>query len=465
MQENNLYYDPLEISHPDSEKISELLEEKKYLEVRSLTEEIPAPDLAELFSELSKRERVLLFRLLPKDAQRDVFVEMDRETRTDLINNFGDAELISVISELYIDDTVDLIGEMPATIVGRILQASTPEDRETINRILNYPKNSAGTIMTTEYVRFRESMTVDDALKHIRRVAQDKETVYTSYVVTADRRLIGTVSARDLLLAEPDVPITEIMEQSVISAKTTDDREEVAALFERYGLLVVPVVDNENRLVGIVTVDDAITVITEESEEDFAKMAAITPTDLPYLRTSVFSLFLSRIPWLLLLMLSATVSSAILTGFEHALPAVLVLFVPMIMGTGGNSGGQASVTVIRGISRGEIEFRDVGRVFLKELLVGVLCAVAIGAATFLKLVLIEMLLLGTPDLTITVALTVSLSIALTILLSKMIGATLPLLATKLHLDPAVMASPFITTLVDAVSLIVYFFVASGILPS
>ena len=445
------------------DKLCELFESRAYRDIRALTESIPAPDMAELFDYFDEREQLILFRLLPKENASECFVLMDTDLRRRLIDSFSDSEFSSIISELYIDDTVDLIEEMPANVVKRILRASTPEDRASINALLNYPKDSAGSLMTTEYVRLRKDMTVGDALTHIRRVALDKETIYTCYVTDSDRRLIGIVTAKSLMISDTDTPISDLMNENFVSVRTKDDREDVAACFERYGFLAVPVVDGEGRLVGIITFDDALTVIKEESEEDFAKMAAITPAESEYLKTSVWTLFRSRIPWLLILMLSATVSSTILTGFEAALPAVLVLFVPMIMGTGGNSGGQSSVTVIRGISRGEIRFPDIFRVFSKELLVGLLCALTLGAATFIKVELVERLLLGNSEVTLIVALTVSLALALTIIIAKMIGAILPLLAEKIGLDPAVMASPLITTLVDAVSLIVYFAVSKALI--
>lgn len=447
-----------------AEGLYDLLKEKKYAEVKRLVEDIPAPDLAEIFYEIDERYHSLLFRLLSKELAAETFVEMDSDLQEGLISRFTDRELSDILDELYIDDTVDIIEEMPANVVKRILKNSDSEDREIINRILKYPKDSAGTVMTTEYVRFTGDMTVGDALIHIRRVAIDKETIYTCYVTGRDKRLLGIVTAKDLLISDPDTLLSEIMDENVIAVHTHDDKEEVAMKLDKYGFLAIPVVDSESRLVGIVTVDDALEVIIEESEEDFAKMAAITSaSDTPYLKTNVLSIWKSRIPWLLILMLSSTLSSAILGSFESALPAVLVLFIPMIMGTGGNSGGQSSVTVTRSISLSEVEFSDILRVFWKELRVGILCALTVGVATFAKVMLIDGLLLGNTDVTLPVSLTVALSLCLTIILAKIIGATLPLLAKKVGLDPAVMASPLITTLVDAISLVVYFFVASNIL--
>ena len=455
-------FDEDEIITP--EKLSELLKERKFAEVKLQVEDLPAPDLAEIFFELDDAYHSLLFRLLSKELAAETFVEMDSELQERLITRFTDRELSEILDELYIDDTVDIIEEMPANVVKRILKNSDKEDREIINRILKYPKDSAGTVMTTEYVRFTGDMTVADALLHIRRVAIDKETIYTCYITGKDKRLQGIVTAKDLLISDPDTPLCDIMDENVIAVHTHDDKEEVAMKLDKYGFLAIPVVDSESRLVGIVTVDDALEVIIEENEEDFAKMAAITAaSDTPYLKTDVFSIWKSRIPWLLILMLSSTLSSAILAGFESALPAVLVLFIPMIMGTGGNSGGQSSVTVTRSISLAEVEFSDIFSVIWKELRVGVLCSLALGVATFLKVWLIDGYLLGNSAVDLTVSLTVALSLSLTIILAKVIGATLPLLAKKVGLDPAVMASPLITTLVDAISLIVYLFVAQSIM--
>ena len=439
------------------------LRAKNYRELRELVGNFPAPDVADIFSEIPDEYHTVLFRLLPKELAAETFIEMDAETQKRLIESFTDRELSEILSELYIDDTVDIIEEMPAFIVKRILKSSTDTDRATINALLKYPKDSAGSLMTTEYVRFLSTMDVEAALTHIRRVAIDKETIYTCYVTDRDRHLLGFVTAKQLLTANLDTPLVDIMDENYLAVHTGDDREEVAYTLNKYGFMAMPVVDSEERLVGIITLDDAVDVIKEESEEDFAKMAAVTPTETPYLKTTVWSLWKARIPWLLLLMLSSTVSSAILTGFEAALPAVLVLFVPMIMGTGGNSGGQASVTVTRSISLSELEFSDLFRVFFKELRVGVLCGAVLGVVTFVKVILIDKLMMQNPDISVTVAMTVALSLTVTIIAAKIIGAILPILAKKIGLDPAVMASPLITTLVDALSLVVYFFVSSAIL--
>ena len=447
-------------------KISELIENKRYAELKTRLEEIPYVDIAEVFNEVEPKYHAVILRLLGKEAAADVFVELDTETQRVLIESFSDRELAAILEEMYLDDTVDIIEEMPAAVVKRIIKSSSKDDREMINRLLLFGKDTAGAIMTTEYVRLIPEMTVGEALDHIKSVAIDKETIYTCYVTDKKRHLIGIVTAKDLLLNDRDVTLESIMEENVVFSRTSDDKEEVALLFDRYGFLAIPVVDSECRLVGIVTVDDAMDVMREETEEDFAKMAGMSPMETTYLKTSAFDFLKARLPWLLLLMFSATISSAILTifdGFEATLSAVLVLFVPMIMGTGGNSGGQSSVTVIRSLSLGEIEFKDLFKVMRKELTVGLLAGSIVGIATFLKVVLIDQYILADPTVTTMVALAVALSLALTIVFAKLIGAALPILAKKLGFDPAVMASPFITTLVDAASLVIYFFIAANIL--
>ena len=447
-------------------KISELIEGKRYAQLKARLEEIPYVDIAEVFTEVEPKYHAVILRLLGKEAAADVFVELDTETQKGLIESFSDRELAAILEEMYLDDTVDIIEEMPAAVVKRIIKSSSKEDREMINRLLLFDKDTAGAIMTTEYVRLIPEMTVGEALDHIKSVAIDKETIYTCYVTEKKRPLLGIVTAKDLLINDRDVALESIMEENVVFSRTSDDKEEVALLFDRYGFLALPVVDSECRLVGIVTVDDAMDVIREETEEDFAKMAGMSPMETTYLKTSAFDFLKARLPWLLLLMFSATISSAILTifdSFEAALSAVLVLFVPMIMGTGGNSGGQSSVTVIRSLSLGEIEFKDLFRVMRKELTVGVLAGSIVGVATFLKVVLIDRFLLANPAVSVFVALAVAVSLALTIIFAKLIGAALPILAKKLGFDPAVMASPFITTLVDAASLVIYFLIAANTL--
>ena len=446
----------------EPERFTDLIEAKRYKELKTRLAEIPSVDIAEIFAEVESKYHAVILRLLSKETAADVFVELDTDVQMALIESFTDRELGAILEEMYLDDTVDIIEEMPAAVVKRIIKFSSKEEREMINRLLLFDKDSAGAIMTTEYVRLIPEMTVSEALAHIKSVAIDKETIYTCYVTDKKRHLLGIVTAKDLLLNDRDVTLESIMEENVIFSRTTDDKEEVALLFDRYGFLAIPVVDSECRLVGIVTVDDAMDVIREETEEDFAIMAGMAPTETTYLKTSSFDFLKARLPWLLLLMFSATISSAILTIFEGALSAALVLFVPMIMGTGGNSGGQSSVTVIRSLSLGELEFKDILKVMYKEMRVGLMAGLAVGVATFLKVVLIDRFLLGNPDVTVIVALAVAVSLALTIIFAKLIGAALPILAKKLGFDPAVMASPFITTLVDAASLLIYFVVAAEV---
>ena len=441
------------------EWIAELIENKKYAELKTRLEEIPSVDIAEIFAEVDSKYHAVILRLLNKETAADVFVELDTDMQMALIESFSDRELCAILEEMYLDDTVDIIEEMPAAVVKRIIKFSSKEEREMINRLLLFDKDTAGAIMTTEYVRLIPEMTVREALAHIKNVAIDKETIYTCYVTDKKRHLLGIVTAKDLLLNDRDVTLESIMEENVVFARTSDDKEEVALLFDRYGFLAIPVVDSECRLVGIVTVDDAMDVIREETEEDFAKMAGMAPTENTYLKTSVFEFLKARLPWLLLLMFSATISSAILTIFDDALTAVLLLFVPMIMGTGGNSGGQSSVTVIRSLSLGEVEFKDTLRVMHKELLVGVMAGLLVGIATFAKVVLLDGFILGNSEVNYLVGLAVAVSLGLTIIFAKLIGAALPILAKRLGFDPAVMASPFITTLVDAASLLIYVFVA------
>ena len=441
-----------------------MIESRDYQGFRRLVDSFAAADIAELFDGLPGEVCVPFYRLLPKEVAAEVFVEMDADLKMQLINSFTDTELSAVLDELYLDDTVDMIEEMPAAVVKRILRNSKAEDRASINKLLNYPKDSAGTLMTTEYVRFTKDMTVERALSHVRRVAIDSETIYTCYVTDASRRLIGIVTAKDLLTSPLEKTLSELMEDSVVYAVTTEDREEVVAKFDKYGFLALPVVDNEMRLVGIITVDDAIGVMREETEEDFAKMAAITPAETPYLKTGAFSLFRSRIPWLLLLMITATFSSAILSKFETALPTVLLLFVPMLMDTGGNCGGQSSVTVIRAISIGEAKLSDWRRILLKEFLVGAGCGITLAAVGFVKIMLVDRLLMNNTEVTLYVALCVASALFLSVVSAKLVGSSLPMIAKRIGLDPAVMASPFITTVVDILALLLYFLISAVILP-
>lgn len=439
-----------------------LIDNRQYAVFKAVIEEYNPADICELFDEIPEEYDNRVFRLLTKEQAAQVFIGMDSERQEHIISSYTDKELSEMLDEMYLDDTVDLIEEMPANVVKRILRNSSASDRETINRLLRYPKDSAGTIMTTEYVRFTAKMTVAEALAHIRNVAIDKETIYTCYVTDRDRHLEGIVTAKRLLISPLGTVLGDIMEDNVISVRTTDDKEQVALQFDRYGFLAMPVVDGENRLVGIVTFDDAISVLREETEEDFAKMAGITPSETTYLKTGALRLFLARIPWLLILMVSATFSSTILNFFEAALPAVLILFVPMLMDTGGNSGSQSSVTLIRGLSLGEVAFSDFFVVLWKEVRVGLLCGGALGAVAFAKVMLVDRLIMHNPAVTVIVALAVAVALAMTVLIAKIIGCMLPLLAKKVGFDPAVMASPFITTIVDALSLLTYFFIASRV---
>ena len=420
-------------------------------------------DIAELLSEDAELPLAKLYRLLPKTLAAEVFVEMDSDTQAKLIAELSDKEIAETMSELFYDDAADLIEEMPATVVKRILKNTATEDRSEINKLLKFKDDSAGSIMTTEFVELKREMTVGEALDHIRRVAPDKETDYTCSVTDGPRHLLGLVTALALLTSPTDKKIGDLMNEHVISARTSDDREEVAKTLTKYDFLALPVVDSEDRLVGIVTVDDALDVISEETEEDFAKMAGMSPSEAPYLKTPALRLFRARIPWLLLLMVSATFTGMIISGFENALAkqVVLTMFIPMLMDTGGNSGSQSSVTIIRALSLGDVHFGDILRVLRKELTTALLCGVTLAAVAFVKLMTVDNLLSG--GVTLTVALVVSLTLLCTVLAAKFIGATLPLIVHKIGLDPAVAASPMITTIVDAIALLVYFAIATALL--
>ena len=440
------------------ENILEMIKNKEYKLLREILNEMNSADIAVFFEDLPEESYPILFRILAKELAAEVFVELESDTQELLIHGFSDNELKEVLEELYIDDTVDIIEEMPANVVKRILRHSDSEARQSINQILKYPKDSAGSIMTIEFIDLKMDMTVEDAFTRIRRIAIDKETIYTCYVIDKNRKLIGLVSVKDLLLNDYSSTIEEIMETNVIYVNTLDDKEEVAKKFSKYDFLALPVVDNEGRLVGIVTVDDAIDVILEESTEDIEKMAAMTPTDKPYLQTGVFSTWSKRIPWLMLLMLSSTFTTIIIGGYEEKLAACTVLtsFIPMFMGTAGNAGSQTSVAIIRALSLGEIEFSDTFRIISKELLVSFLCGLALFAVNFAKLMLFDRVGLD-------VSFVVSMTLLATVVLAKFTGCILPLLAKKIGFDPAVMASPFITTIVDAMSLIIYFNIAVSVL--
>lgn len=435
-----------------------LIEEKKFQSLRDVLRTMQPVDVAMAAAELTPQDLSLVFRLLPKDEAADTFAEMDAESREELIRSFSDSELRDILEELYIDDTVDMIEEMPAVLVGRILEQSSPESRRLINELLMYPDASAGSIMTTEYVDLHAGMTVGEAIGRIRRIGVDRETINVCYVTGEGRRLIGAVTIRALILAEPSAPVGSVMDENIISVGTLDDKEKVANLFTKYGSIVLPVVDSEKRLVGIVTVDDVMNVIRDEATEDIDKIGAVTPQDKPYMRLSVWDIYKSRIPWLLILMVSAAFTGAIITHFQDALSAYLVLVaaIPMLMDTGGNCGSQASVTVIRGISLEEIEFRDIFRVMWKESRVALLCGVTMAVLNFARFMLIDRVGLA-------VSAVICLTLLVTVLAAKLVGCTLPLIAKKIGLDPAVMASPFITTIVDALSLFIYFRTASAVL--
>lgn len=435
-----------------------LLEGKKYATLRDILITMQPADVAALFEEMPEEKLPLLFRLLPKEQAAETFVEMDSDTQELLIRGFSDNELKEIVDELYVDDAVDIVEEMPANVVKRILRQADPEKRKMINEILNYPEDSAGSIMTTEYVSLRPDMTAEEAIKRIRRTGVDKETIYTCYVTQKDRVLTGYVSLKTLLLAEDEDVISDIMGTDIISVTTTDDQEEVARMLSKYDLAALPVVDKEGRLVGIVTIDDAIDVIEEEATRDMEMMAAITPSDKSYMKTGVLDTWKARIPWLVLLMVSATFTSIVLTKFEAQLLAcsILTAYIPMLMDTGGNSGSQSSVAVIRAISLGELKFSDLAKVVWKEIRVAVLCGVVLACANFVKLILVDRLLLGNADVTPTVALVICVTIVCVVLMAKTIGCLLPIFADKLKLDPALMASPFITTIVDVLALLVYF---------
>ena len=437
------------------DEIKELLSNREFSALRKLLEDLEPADVAQIFELSSEEEVPILFRLLPKDLAAECFVEMDSDVQKSLIDALSDKELTEVVNDLFLDDTVDIIEEMPANVVKRILTNTSPETRALINQLLNYPKDSAGSMMTTEFVELRARMTVEDAFNRIRATGLDKETVYTCYVTDDSRELIGITTVKDMIIAGNAAVIGDIMITSIISINTLMDKEKVARLFDKYDFIAMPVVDNENRLVGIVTVDDAIDVIKEEDTEDIEIMAAISPSDKPYLKTGVFETWRKRAPWLLLLMVSATFTSRILLHFEHALAAqaVLVAYIPMLMDTGGNAGGQVSVTIIRGLSLGEIEMRDILRVIWKEIRVAFFCGITLAAVNFGKMLIFD-------GVTVTVALAVCITLTMTVMIAKFVGCVLPILAKRIGFDPAVMASPFITTIVDALALLVYFRVAT-----
>ena len=449
------------------EKILELIENKQYGELRKQLSEMNPADIAVIFEEVPEKELAVIFRILPKELAAEVFVEIDSDMQQLLIEAFSDKELREVMDELFMDDTVDIIDEMPATVAKRILKQTDAATRKMINHLLAYPDDCAGSIMTTEYIDLKKDMTVDEAFDRIRKIGFDTETIYNCYVIDRSRHLLGIVTVKDLLLNKKTCIISDIMEENIIYANTLDDQEEVAGLFEKYDVLALPVVDKENRLVGIITVDDAIDVMQEEASEDIEKMAAILPSEKTYLKTGVFETFKSRIPWLLFLMISATFTGAVISGYEDKLTqfAALIAFIPMLMGTGGNSGSQSSVTVIRALSLGDIEFEDIWRVIWKELRVSLVSGIVLGAVNFIKIYLIDYLLLNNLDKAVALPemIIVCLTLVLVVIVAKLVGCILPILAKRINLDPAVMASPLVTTILDAFSLMIYFGIASVVL--
>ena len=446
--------------------VLKMLEDKKYATLRDILVTMNPSDVAGLFDGLEEKQIPLMYRLLPKELAAETFVEMEPEAQELLIRSFSDNELKEVLDELYVDDAADLVEEMPANVVRRILTHADPEMRHSINQILRYPENSAGSIMTTEYVSLRPGMTVGEAILRIRRQGVDKETIYTCYVLTKDRKLIGLVTVKDLLLAEDDEDkIEDLMITNLISVTTQTDQEEVARMFSKYNFLALPVVDTENRMVGIVTFDDAMDVMEEEATEDMEIMAAMTPSEKTYLKSTPIDLYKHRIPWLMLLMVSATFTGMIITSFEDALSMlpVLTAFIPMLMDTGGNCGSQSSVTVIRSLSLGELKFGDLLVVLWKEIRTAVMCGLVLSVVCFLKILLVDRLLMGNTSISLLVNGVVCLTLCVTVVIAKVVGCSLPMLAKKLGFDPAVMASPFITTIVDALSLLVYFMFAKTLL--
>ncbi len=443
------------------ERLAFLFETRKFADLRMLVLDLEPVDIA-LFLEnnLDEKEQLMFFRLLPKTLASDVFVEFDSELQHRLIKSFSDKELKEVISDMFLDDTVDIIEEMPANVVKRILMSASPEDRAQINALLEYPESSAGSIMTTEFISFSPSTTLESAFDKIRRTGIQKETIYTCYVVDRKKHLLGAVSVKDMLLADKNSIIADVMDANAVVVSTLDDKEQVALTFSKYDKLALPVIDKEGCLVGIITVDDAVDVIQEEATEDMQKIAAVLPNEKPYLKQSVFSIWKARAPWLILLLITSTFTSIILSRYESSLDAIMYAFVPMLMGTAGNAGGQTSVTIIRAIAVRDVEFKDTLKVILKELLASILIGITIALICFAKIMLIDRLY---NDISIMRASVISLVCFVSIVMAKLVGSTLPLLAKKIKLDPAVVASPLMTTIVDALSLIIYCTIAIAVL--
>lgn len=448
-----------------TDELTELLNKRDMKQLKQRMEELNEFDVAEFLAEIDDNQMPMVFRLLSKETAAEVFANFDTPEQEKIINSITDSELSGIIEELYVDDAVDMMEELPANVVKRVMRAARPETRNLINQYLRYPDNSAGSIMTSEFVDLKKYMNVKEAFARIRRIGEDKETIYICFVTSADRKLEGIVTVKDLLLADDDTVLEDLMDRNVIFASTTEDQESVSEKFSDYDLMALPVVDGEGRLVGIVTVDDIIDVMEQEATEDFEKMAGILPSDKPYSRTSTVEMWKNRIPWLLFLMLSATFTSMILTRFEDmlAVQAGLVAFIPMLMGTGGNSGAQASTAVIRSLSLGDTEPGDALRVMWKEWRVSVLCGLTLALVNFFKMLLLDGMILHNDSVTVTVAATVSLSVLFIVMFAKVVGSALPILAEKLGVDPAVMANPLISTVTDAVSLLIYIYVAKLIL--
>lgn len=440
------------------EKTINLIDKKNLTELKELLDNLNDYDIANIINEINDNYRLLIFRLLPKDIAANVFSYIDIDLQQDIIFKLTKKEQIDIIENLYTDDAVDLLDELPSNMVKKILSNVDKQTRSDINKLLNYPDNSAGSIMTTELIDLKENITVHEALNKIRKKIDELESIETSYVISSDRILKGYVSLKKIISSTPNRKIKNIMEDNVISVNTLTDQEEVASIMKDYDLNSIPVTDSEHRLVGIITVDDIIDIIDEETTEDIEKMAAIVPTDKPYLKLSTFDIYKSRIPWLLLLMISATFTGKIIQHYESSLAKYVILtsFIPMLMDTGGNAGGQSSVTIIRGLSLNEIEFKDIFKVIFKEFKVSILVGITLAITNFIKLILID-------RVTAAVALVVCITLVITLILAKIIGCSLPILAKKCKFDPAVMASPFITTIVDAISLFAYFKVATIIL--
>lgn len=444
-----------------ADELMRLLDERRMKELQLQLEDMNEFDVAEFLTEIGDNRMPMVFRLLSKQMAADVFANFDSPEQEQIINSITDSELSAIIEELYVDDAVDMMEELPANVVKRVMRTATPETRRLINQYLNYPENSAGSIMTAEFVDLKKYMNVRESIARIRRIGEDKETIYTCFVTSADRKLEGVLSVKDLLLSDDETVIEDIMDTNIIFCMTHDDQEEAAQKISDYDLMALPVVDKEGRLVGIVTVDDVIDVMEAEATEDFEIMAAMTPSDKPYSRTSALDMWKRRVPWLMFLMLSATFTSMIINSFEDALAvqAVLIGFIPMLMGTGGNSGAQASTAVIRSISIGDTEPEDVGSVIWKEFRVAALCGVTLAAVNFVKMLIVDRMLLNNDGVTLTVAAVVSISIVFIVLFAKVVGSVLPVAAEKIGVDPAVMANPLISTITDAVSLLIYFEIA------